>query len=66
MGPWAKDPNYKGLGMLNLIQTLDSLETFAMRPFCGVLGWTTEEAQVLLDKVRQEIKYGDFHVHLNY
>ncbi|KAK2004877.1 TAM domain methyltransferase [Colletotrichum falcatum] len=66
IGPWPKDPHLKDLGMLNLMQLMDGLEAFTLRPFCGVLGWTTEEVQVLLAKVRKELKSGDFHAHLNY
>lgn len=66
IGPWAKDPHYKEIGMLNLMQLLDGLEAFTLKPFCGVLGWTTEEAQVLLADVRRELKSGAFHAHLNY
>ncbi|GJC84861.1 secondary metabolism regulator LAE1 [Colletotrichum liriopes] len=66
IGPWAKDPHYKDLGMINLMQLLDGLEAFTLKPFCGVLGWTTEEAHVLLAKVRKEMKSGAFHAHLNY
>ncbi|GKT52087.1 secondary metabolism regulator LAE1 [Colletotrichum spaethianum] len=66
VGPWAKGAHYKEIGMLNLMQLLDGLEAFTLRPFCGVLGWTTEEAQVLRANVRKEIKSGAFHAHLNY
>ncbi|KDN60313.1 putative TAM domain methyltransferase [Colletotrichum sublineola] len=32
-GPWPKDPHYKDLGMLNLVQLMDGLEAFTLRPF---------------------------------
>ncbi|KAK2012135.1 TAM domain methyltransferase [Colletotrichum eremochloae] len=66
IGPWPKDPHYKELGMINLMQLLDGLEAFTLKPFCGVLGWTTEEAQVMLSRVRKEVKSGTFHAHMNY
>ncbi|OLN81544.1 Phosphoethanolamine N-methyltransferase [Colletotrichum chlorophyti] len=66
VGPWAKDKYYKDIGMLNLIQLLDGLEAFTLKPFCGVLGWTTEEAQVLLANVRSELKTGAFHAHMSF
>ncbi|KAK6206806.1 TAM domain methyltransferase [Colletotrichum tabaci] len=66
IGPWAKEPHYKDIGMMNLIQLLDGLEAFTLKPFCSVLGWTTEEVQVLLAQVRKEMKSGVFHAHLNY
>ncbi|OHE94360.1 methyltransferase domain-containing protein [Colletotrichum orchidophilum] len=63
IGPWAKDPYYKEIGMMNLIQMLDGLEAFSLRTFCGVHGWTREEVLVLLSQVRKELKTGSFHAH---
>ncbi|OLN96146.1 hypothetical protein CCHL11_03198 [Colletotrichum chlorophyti] len=34
IGPWAKDPHFKGVGMLNLIQLSNGLEGFSLRLFC--------------------------------
>ncbi|KAF6804185.1 methyltransferase [Colletotrichum sojae] len=56
LGPWAKDPYYQEIGLMNLAQTLEGLDGFTMRIFCGVLGWTKTEAEVLLVEVRNELK----------
>ncbi|KAF6807959.1 methyltransferase [Colletotrichum musicola] len=56
IGPWAKDPYYQEIGLMNLAQTLEGLDGFTMRIFCGVLGWTKTEAEVLLVEVRNELK----------
>lgn len=56
IGPWAKDQRYRELGLMNLAQILEGLEAFTMRTFCGVLGWTRTEAEVLLAEVRKELK----------
>ncbi|KAH0429719.1 methyltransferase domain-containing protein [Colletotrichum camelliae] len=61
IGPWAKDPHYKELGMMNLAQILEGSETFMLRLLTGVLGWSTLEVQVLLAQVRNELKKGAFH-----
>ncbi|TDZ53090.1 Secondary metabolism regulator LAE1 [Colletotrichum trifolii] len=61
VGPWPKDPFYKELGGMNLSSTLQGLEGFSMRMFCGVLGRSVEEVQVHLAGVRQELKSGAFH-----
>ncbi|KAJ3952112.1 hypothetical protein N0V92_011452 [Colletotrichum tropicale] len=61
IGPWAKDPQHREVGMLNLIQTLDGLEAFSLKLFCDVLGQTKEEVLVMLAKVRQEIKSNALH-----
>lgn len=63
IGPWAKDPHLKDIGMANLIQLLDGLEGFSFRAFCGVLGWSKEELLVMLAQVRNELKAGIFRSH---
>lgn len=61
IGPWAKDPHLKDLGFCNLAQTLDGLEAFSLRLFCGILKWSEEEVLLLLAKVRNELKGGAVH-----
>ncbi|KAI8274569.1 methyltransferase domain-containing protein [Colletotrichum sp. SAR11_57] len=61
VGPWAKDPHHREVGMLNLIRTLDGLEAFSLKLFCDVLGQTKDEVIVMLAKVRQEIKSNALH-----
>ncbi|UQC76467.1 methyltransferase [Colletotrichum lupini] len=56
IGPWPKDPHYRELGLINLIQILEGLEGFSMRTFCGVLGWSKVQAEVMLAQVRNELK----------
>ncbi|KAH0429720.1 hypothetical protein CcaCcLH18_08263 [Colletotrichum camelliae] len=64
IGPWAKDPYYKDLGTMNLICVLEGLEAFYLRLLTGVLGWTREEVLVTLATVRNELKSGTFHAHM--
>ncbi|KAF9872790.1 umta methyltransferase family protein [Colletotrichum karsti] len=61
VGPWPREKFLKELGMLNLIQTLDGLEGFSLRMFCGVLGRTKEDVLKQIAAVRQELKSGVFH-----
>lgn len=61
IGPWAKEPYYSDLGMLNLVQLLDGLEGFTLKLFCGYLGQTREEVLTLLSKVQEELKSNTFH-----
>ncbi|KAJ0377293.1 hypothetical protein COL26b_004484 [Colletotrichum chrysophilum] len=65
VGPWARDPHYKDIGMMNLHQVLDGLEAFNLRLFTGVLGWTETEVQMLLAQCRKELKTGAFHAYIN-
>ncbi|KAF9875581.1 hypothetical protein CkaCkLH20_06962 [Colletotrichum karsti] len=66
IGPWAKDPYFKDIGMCNLVQLLEGLEAFTLRVFCGVLKWPEEKVLVLLAKVRAELKAGTFHAYGNF
>ncbi|KAI8242857.1 Secondary metabolism regulator LAE1 [Colletotrichum sp. SAR 10_99] len=64
IGPWPKDPHYKELGIINLIQLMDGAEAFTFRIFCDVLGWTRDECIVMLAKVRNELKSNTFHARM--
>ncbi|KAJ0166200.1 hypothetical protein CTA2_8263 [Colletotrichum tanaceti] len=66
VGPWAKDPYLKDIGMCNLIQLLDGLEGFSMRLLCGALGWTREAVIVLLAGVRRDVREGRVHAWMHY
>lgn len=64
IGSWPKDPHYKELGIINLIQLMDGAEAFTFRIFCDVLGWTRDECIVMLAKVRNELKSNTFHARM--
>lgn len=61
IGPWAKDPHLKDIGMCNLAQIMDGLEAFSLRIFCGFLQWSEDDIRVLLANVRKELKSGTIH-----
>ncbi|KAJ0321424.1 hypothetical protein COL154_005758 [Colletotrichum chrysophilum] len=65
LGRWPRDPHLRDVGMCNLVQTLDGLEGFTMKLFCGVRGWKPEEVLVFLAGVRKELKAGNIHSYLN-
>ncbi|EME87174.1 uncharacterized protein MYCFIDRAFT_84230 [Pseudocercospora fijiensis CIRAD86] len=58
---WPKDPKMKEIGRYSRLNYLEGLEGFTMAPFTRVLGWTPEEAQVLIAKVRNETVTRKFH-----
>ena len=60
LGPWAKDPHMKDIGMMNLVQALDGIEAFSLKVF-EMLGYSREETEVLLANVRRELKTRAFH-----
>ncbi|KAH7311473.1 methyltransferase domain-containing protein [Stachybotrys elegans] len=66
IGPWAKDPQLKTVGMWNIAQVLEGLEAFSLRLYCDVLGWDEKEVVVLLAKVRKELTSGKLHCYVNF
>jgi len=60
IGPWAKDPLLKELGMINLAQLLDGLEGLSLKPLIAA-GYTEAETFALVAKVRSELKSKAFH-----
>ena len=61
VGVWPKDRQLKEVGAFNLIQLREGLEGFSMRLFTGVLGWSPDEVQVLLSKVRKDLDNRNIH-----
>ncbi|PKS08398.1 hypothetical protein jhhlp_005342 [Lomentospora prolificans] len=68
IGPWAKDPLLKDIGMLNYMQVTGGLEGLTLRLYTSVLKWTEEEIMALLTQVRRDLTNPrihamfDFHV----
>ncbi|KAK3346883.1 S-adenosyl-L-methionine-dependent methyltransferase [Lasiosphaeria hispida] len=66
LGPWAKDPLLKEVGMCNLAQVLEGLEAFSLRLFCDVGKWDEKEVLLLLSKVRKEVKDPNIHMQFDF
>jgi len=62
IGPWAKDPRLKELGMINIVQLLDGLEASSLKPLTAC-GYTEDEITVLNAHVRRELKSKAFHAY---
>ncbi|KAF2491236.1 S-adenosyl-L-methionine-dependent methyltransferase [Lophium mytilinum] len=65
IGPWAKDPKQKEIGLFNLCQIIDGLEGFSFRLMTQILKWSPEEVEVLCGKVRTELKSKGLHALLD-
>ncbi|KAL8671906.1 MAG: hypothetical protein Q9168_003617 [Polycauliona sp. 1 TL-2023] len=66
IGPWAKDKHLKTIGAWNLVQIEDGLEGFTLRLFTQVLGWKSEEVQVLLANVRKDLRNPKIHAQFDF
>ena len=53
---WAKDPHLKKMGYLSLAALDQGLEGYALLICTEVLGWTREEAILLVAEMRREIR----------
>ncbi|CCF41352.1 UMTA [Colletotrichum higginsianum] len=61
--PLGEDPKYKELGVLNGQNIADGLEGFCMESLTLAHGWTSEEVNVFLVDVRNNIKDRSVHAY---
>jgi SAM-dependent methyltransferase len=61
IGPWAKDPMLRQSGLCTLIGLLEGVTGLSVRVFTQLLGWSVEEMEILLAKVRNEWKNKKVH-----
>ncbi|KAM6516473.1 hypothetical protein FALCPG4_014656 [Fusarium falciforme] len=64
LGAWPKDPKLKEIGKFQAIQEAQAIESYTPQIFSSVLGWTQEEIQVFMAKVKNEIKDPTIHLYL--
>jgi hypothetical protein len=61
VGPWPKDQNLKTIGLYTRSVIYDGLQAITMGPFTRGLGWTPEEVEVFLVKVRKDLMNSSVH-----
>jgi hypothetical protein len=59
--PWAKDEKLKALGRYQQFLMMEALDAYSFALFTRVLGWSTEQIQVLLAGVRKDLLNRRFH-----
>ncbi|KAF5724918.1 hypothetical protein FMUND_348 [Fusarium mundagurra] len=64
LGSWPKDPKLKEIGKYQSIQEGKAIESYTPQIFSAVLGWSQEEIQVFMTKVKNEIKDPSIHLYL--
>lgn len=65
IGPWAKDKKLKEIGRFYKINMKESAESFTIGLFTTRLGYTLEEAQDMIHKVRAEFSDPSLHLWVN-
>ena len=63
LGPWARDLKMKEVGWWHLIEAYQGVEGWTMAPFTRVLGWSYNEVQVFLAKLREGFKNRTIHAY---
>ncbi|PVH70396.1 S-adenosyl-L-methionine-dependent methyltransferase [Cadophora sp. DSE1049] len=64
IGPWPLDRRLKILGLYQLEQMCDSVEAFTLAPLTRILKWSNEETQVLMAKIRSDLRNKKNHLHI--
>lgn len=65
-GRWPQDPELKEVGMCRLEQLVDCVEPFTLALFTRVLQRGPEEAEVLMAKVKSEMRNKQNHLHAKF
>ena len=54
------------MGMVQSEQFCDAIDSYTMALFTRVLGWSTEESQVLMAKAKAEVRDRKNQVYINF
>lgn len=63
LSPWPAERRYRELGKYMNIQMMDAIEPYSLALFTRVLGWEPERIQLLLARVREDLKNLDYHMY---
>ncbi|KAK6824266.1 hypothetical protein RU639_005053 [Aspergillus parasiticus] len=64
VGPWSNDEHYRQLGRWNLLHCEQGIEGWSMALLTRVMGWSYEEVQVFLAKMRKGLRdYSKIHAY---
>ncbi|RBR13717.1 uncharacterized protein FIESC28_08077 [Fusarium coffeatum] len=64
IGPWPKDARLKEIGKYQVVQQLKAIDSYTPKLFEHALGWTAQEIQVLIAKVKTELQDPSIHLYL--
>ncbi|KAF4153281.1 hypothetical protein CNMCM6069_001044 [Aspergillus lentulus] len=66
VGSWPKSPRLKEIGRVGKITLYEAVEPYTLALFTRVLGWSGEDAQEYVNKVRADLLRPDIHVYVVY
>jgi hypothetical protein len=64
IGSWPKDAKLKEIGKFQALQEAKVIESYTPGLFTRVLGWSNEEVQVFIAKIKNELKDPAIHLYL--
>lgn len=63
IGTWPADPKMREIGAFQLVAMLDGLQGLTMAVWTRFLGWSTDEVEIVLAKVRAEWRNSKIHTY---
>jgi hypothetical protein len=63
IGTWSLDPKLKEIGLYQLEQICDAVESFSLAVLTRVLGWNYAECEVLIANVRRDFRNKKNHLY---
>lgn len=64
MGGWPKDQKLKEIGRHAIVQERQVIDSYTPGIFSRVLGWDEKEIQVLIAKVKNDLKNPAIHLYV--
>ncbi|KAH7362171.1 S-adenosyl-L-methionine-dependent methyltransferase [Plectosphaerella cucumerina] len=64
IGSWPKDPHLKEMGKYQIIQEQQVIDSYTPALFSRVLGWEETEIQILMAKVKNDLKNPAIHLYI--
>lgn len=64
VGSWPKDPRLKEIGRVGQVTLYDAIEPYTLALWTRVLGYSSQEAQEYVDKVRAELLNTSHHIYV--
>ena len=66
LGPWPKDKTLKEVGKIESVHVPEALEAFALRGFTSILGVDYDDLQILIARVREELRDPKMHSYVRF
>ncbi|KAJ5559796.1 hypothetical protein N7513_002195 [Penicillium frequentans] len=62
--PWPRDPNLKALGKFQAVQLQQAIDSYSLRLYTQVLGWSPDVAKIHNALVKQELRDKKLHAYV--